>query len=126
MTTPQPSIDWNTVGRESIDLFRGLLRLDTTNPPGNELLAAEYLAECLQEDGLEPWVVESAPGRANLVVRLPATVPRPDGGPLLLAGHTDVVPARSEEWSHPPFGGVEDEGFVWGRGAVDMKKIWSP
>lgn len=116
--------DWNALGDEAVELFRALLKLDTTNPPGNETIAAELIAESLREDGLEPWIVESAPTRANLVVRLPATVPEADRKPaLLLAGHTDVVPANGSVWKHDPFGGVIDDGFIWGRGAVDMKNM---
>ena len=116
-------MDWNEIANESVELFRGLLQLDTTNPPGNEEIAAEYLAESLSEDGLDPFLVESAPGRTNLVVRLPATVDAPSGGPLLLTGHTDVVPAKEDEWRQPPFAGVEADGCIWGRGAVDMKNM---
>jgi acetylornithine deacetylase/succinyl-diaminopimelate desuccinylase-like protein len=123
MVTDTHGIDWDEAGREAVELFKGLLRLDTTNPPGDEKQAAEYLARALSEDGLDPWIVESAPGRANLVVRLPATVDKPTGGPLLLAGHTDVVPADAEQWTYPPFAGAEEDGFVWGRGAVDMKNM---
>ncbi len=118
-------IDWDEAGREAVELFKGLLRLDTTNPPGDEKKAAEYLAEQLSADGLDPWMVESAPGRANLVVRLPATVDKPTGGPLLLAGHTDVVPANADEWTYPPFAGEEADAHIWGRGAVDMKNMVS-
>ncbi|MFW5968235.1 MAG: M20/M25/M40 family metallo-hydrolase [Persicimonas sp.] len=116
-------IDWEEVGRESVELFKGLLQIDTSNPPGGESEAAEYLAETLVEDGLDPWIVESEPGRANLVVRLPATVDEPSGGPLLLAGHTDVVPADPDRWTQPPFAGREVDGSIWGRGAVDMKNM---
>ncbi len=114
---------WSEVERESQALYQGLLRIDTTNPPGNERLAADYLAQSLREDGLEPWIVEPAPGRANLVVRLPATDPDPSQGPLLLAGHTDVVPAHAPDWTHPPFAGLEADGHIWGRGALDMKNM---
>jgi acetylornithine deacetylase/succinyl-diaminopimelate desuccinylase-like protein len=120
---PSSELDWDEVGDEAKELFRSLLRIDTTNPGQPERPAADFLAEQLEEDGLEPWIVESAPGRANLVVRLPATVDEPVGGPLLLAGHTDVVPARAEDWTHPPFDGVEADGYIWGRGAVDMKNM---
>ncbi len=117
-------MDWNEIENESVELFRGLLRLDTTNPPGNEVLATDYLAETLRADGLEPWVVQSAPGRANLVVRLPATTKAPKP-PLLLTGHTDVVPARGEDWQHDPFAAELADGCIWGRGAVDMKNMVS-
>lgn len=116
-------MNWTEIAAESVELFRELLRLDTTNPPGNEKLAAELLAESLSEDGLDPWIVESAPGRANVVARLPATTDEVAGGPLLLTGHTDVVPANAENWRQPPFGAEIAEGCIWGRGAVDMKNM---
>ncbi len=118
-------MNWDEIGNESVELFRGLLRVDTTNPPGAERAAAEYLAESLVADGLDPWVVESAPGRANLVVRLPATTKQTVGGPLLLAGHTDVVPANASDWQHAPFDAAAADGCIWGRGAVDMKNMVS-
>lgn len=116
-------LDWVQINEEALALFRALLRLDTTNPPGNERLAADLLAEELRADGVEPWIAESAPGRANLVARLPANVDAPLDGPLLLAGHTDVVPADAASWTHPPFGAVEADEMIWGRGAVDMKNM---
>jgi acetylornithine deacetylase/succinyl-diaminopimelate desuccinylase-like protein len=106
------------LGDEAVRHLQALLRIDTTNPPGNERAAVDYLARVLREAGLEPTVLDSAPGRGNLVVRL-----RGDGtlAPLLLAGHVDVVPADPAEWSHPPFGGEIHDGWIFGRGAVDMK-----
>lgn len=106
------------LGDEAVRHLQALLRIDTTNPPGNERAAVDYLATVLRAAGIEPTVVDSAPGRANLVARL-----RGDGSlqPLLLAGHVDVVPADPAEWSHPPFGGEIHDGWLFGRGAVDMK-----
>jgi acetylornithine deacetylase/succinyl-diaminopimelate desuccinylase-like protein len=115
-------LDWDAIQQEALALFKDLLRIDTTNPPGNERPAADLLAESLREDGIEPWIAESAPGRANLVARLKANR-ESDLEPLLLAGHTDVVPAKAEEWTHPPFDAVEADEMVWGRGAVDMKNM---
>ncbi len=109
---------WEAVGDEVVRHLQALLRIDTTNPPGNETAAAEYLARVLRSEGFEPLVLESAPGRGNLVARLKGTGER---APLLLMCHTDVVPAEPEHWSYPPFGGEIHDGFVWGRGAVDMK-----
>lgn len=124
MTSQSSQLDWPAIHQEAIDLFVALLRLNTTNPPGNERIATDLLAESLREDGIEPWIVESAPGRANLVARLPANVSSPSGtGPLLLAGHTDVVPANASQWTHDPFGGVQADGMIWGRGALDMKNM---
>jgi acetylornithine deacetylase/succinyl-diaminopimelate desuccinylase-like protein len=102
-------------------LLTALLRMDTTNPPGAERQAVDFLADRLREVGVEPTVLESAPGRANLVARLRG---RGDaGGPLLLAAHLDVVEADPTRWKYPPFAGVEAEGCLWGRGAVDMKHM---
>ncbi|MEZ4401259.1 MAG: M20/M25/M40 family metallo-hydrolase [Kofleriaceae bacterium] len=97
-----------------------LLRIDTTNPPGNERPAADYLADRLREVGYEVTVVEAAPGRANLVTRY-----RGDGSaqPLLLAAHLDVVEADATQWRYPPFSGAVAEGCLWGRGAIDMKNM---
>ncbi|MCW5883063.1 MAG: M20/M25/M40 family metallo-hydrolase, partial [Anaerolineae bacterium] len=113
-------VPWHDVRAEVTRLLVGLLRLDTTNPPGNEILAAEYLADVLRADGIEPTVLSSAPGRGNVVARL-----RGDGSapPLLLMGHTDVVPAEPDKWQRPPFSGDVVDGVIWGRGATDMKNV---
>jgi acetylornithine deacetylase/succinyl-diaminopimelate desuccinylase-like protein len=110
---------------EATELFRRLLRLDTTNPPGRETQAAELLERHLADAGIEGEIFEKEPGRGNLVARLEATVDpqKRVGGPLLLTGHTDVVPAEASRWTHPPFEAVEADGCIWGRGAVDMKHM---
>jgi acetylornithine deacetylase/succinyl-diaminopimelate desuccinylase-like protein len=101
-----------------MELLRALLRLDTSNPPGCEAPATRLLEAELQRDGIPSVWIEPAPDRSNLVARLPG-----DGTarPLLLSCHLDTVPADSSRWTHPPFGGVEADGCLWGRGAVDMK-----
>jgi acetylornithine deacetylase/succinyl-diaminopimelate desuccinylase-like protein len=101
-------------------LCQQLLRIDTTNPPGNELPAAELLADELSGAGLQPVVLESAPGRGNVVARLRGTGERP---PLLLTAHLDVVEADPSAWDHPPFCGEVHDGCLWGRGAIDMKNM---
>jgi acetylornithine deacetylase/succinyl-diaminopimelate desuccinylase-like protein len=104
---------------EAISLTRDLLRIDTSNPPGNETPAALMLKEYLESNGLECELVARFPDRANLVARIPGTG---DGPSLALLGHTDVVPADAQDWQHPPFSGhLDDDGYLWGRGAVDMK-----
>ena len=108
------------LAEHSVRLCQQLLRIDTTNPPGNELPAAELLAEELRTAGLEPSVLQSAPGRANVVARLRGTGELP---PLLLTAHLDVVEAEPESWKHPPFCGEVHEGCLWGRGAIDMKNM---
>jgi acetylornithine deacetylase/succinyl-diaminopimelate desuccinylase-like protein len=104
----------------AFELCQQLVRIDTTNPPGNERQAADLLAGELAQAGLEPVVLESAPGRANLVVRLAGTGAAP---PLLLSAHLDVVEADASAWTHPPFGGTVADGFLWGRGTIDVKNM---
>ncbi|MBF9131585.1 M20/M25/M40 family metallo-hydrolase [Plantactinospora sp. S1510] len=107
-----------------VELCRDLLRIDTSNTgdtetSAGERVAAEYVAEKLAEVGVEAHVRESAPGRTNLVARIPGT--DPSRGALLVHGHLDVVPADASEWSVHPFSGEISDGYLWGRGAIDMK-----
>ncbi len=97
-----------------------LVRIDTTNPPGNELPAAQYVANVLREAGIDPVILESAPGRGNVIARL-----KGDGSarPMLLMSHLDVVPAEPKEWSHPPFQAELADGCIWGRGCMDCKVL---
>jgi acetylornithine deacetylase/succinyl-diaminopimelate desuccinylase-like protein len=109
---------------EVVELCRDLLRIDTTNTGdtttcAGERVAAEYVAEKLAEVGLEPVIHESARGRASVVARYAGE--NPDRGALLVHGHLDVVPADADEWSVDPFSGELADGYLWGRGAVDMK-----
>ncbi|MFG1924439.1 M20/M25/M40 family metallo-hydrolase [Cryptosporangium sp. NPDC048952] len=110
---------------EVIALASALIRIDTTNlgdphSVGTERTAAEYVAEQLTDAGYEPTYVESgAPGRGNVVARLPGA--DPGKGALLIHGHLDVVPADPAEWTVHPFSGEVRDGYLWGRGAVDMK-----
>ncbi len=113
---------------EVVGLCRDLLRIDTSNfgdgsGPG-ERAAGEHVAGLLHEVGLDPEYVEGFPGRGNVVVRIPGD---PAGtaarGALLLHGHLDVVPARAQDWSVPPFSGELVDDCLWGRGAVDMKDM---
>ncbi|MBV8064884.1 MAG: M20/M25/M40 family metallo-hydrolase [Actinobacteria bacterium] len=103
---------------EVTELLSGLIRLDTTNPPGNETIAAEYLRAYLEAAGLECELIARSPERANLVTRIKGTG---DGPSLLLLGHTDVVLADPAEWQVPPFSGEARDEEIWGRGALDMK-----
>src|SRR3954453_16035490 len=104
---------------EATALLRDLIRADTSNPPGHETAAATLLRDYLEDSGVECELVARDPARANLIARIPGTG---DGPSLALLGHTDVVPADPTGWRHPPFAGhVDEDGYVWGRGAVDMK-----
>lgn len=111
-------MNWDAIQAEAVSRLQALLRIDTTNPPGNEAAAAELLAGYLRDEGFEPTLLEGAPGRPCVIARLAG---RGERGPLLLQGHMDVVPADPTEWTHPPFSGVIADGCVWGRGALDMK-----
>lgn len=104
---------------EAITHLRNLLRLNTTNPPGNEIAAVKYIAGVLMAEGIPSYIFEPAPGRANLVATLKGNGSRK---PLLLNAHLDVVPAEEKHWKYPPFSGELAEGCVWGRGAIDMKQ----
>lgn len=110
--------DWNALEREVVDLFTALLRVDTTNPPGNETACAVILKDYLAGNGIESTLVGETPERQNLVARLDGARPGPT---LTLMGHMDVVPVEAAEWSVPPFGGLVKDGYVWGCGATDMK-----
>ena len=101
-----------------VRLLQELIRLDTTNPPGNETLAAEHLRDYLTAAGVECELFARVPERANLVARIRGTG---DGPSLALLSHTDVVLADAREWERAPFGGELVDGHVWGRGALDMK-----
>ena len=105
---------------EAISMLSHLIRIDTTNPPGNETAAASFLADDLGKEGFECEIIESSSGRGNVITRLKGVAEKPN---LLLLSHLDVVPAKPEEWSVDPFGGVVKDGFVWGRGALDMKSM---
>ena len=110
--------DWMALGDEATALLSQYVRINTTNPPGNEIVAARWLAGVLRRDGIEAQIFEPAPGKANLYARL-----RGDGSarPLILLNHMDVVLASPEYWTVDPFSGLIKDGYVWGRGALDMK-----
>jgi acetylornithine deacetylase/succinyl-diaminopimelate desuccinylase-like protein len=128
-TAPSGDVDAATWGRAHdrlIDTLRGLIRIRSVNPPppeapDGELVAARYVASLLRDAGLEPEIAEPVPGRGSVHVRL-----RGDGtggDPFLLLSHLDVVPAPPERWTHDPFAADLVEGYVYGRGAVDMKSM---
>jgi acetylornithine deacetylase/succinyl-diaminopimelate desuccinylase-like protein len=101
-----------------VELLRELIRFDTTNPPGNETACIAHVQRMLEETGVETRIVAKDEARPNLVARVRGAGEAP---PLLLYGHVDVVTTSGQEWTHPPFGGELVDGWVWGRGALDMK-----
>lgn len=116
--TVLPDSVWVPHGEEAGRLLSEYVRIKSVNPPGNEAESAKFLAGILEKEGISYKIFESAPGRANLVARL-----KGDGSekPILLLNHMDVVPAEAEGWAVEPFSGEIRDGFVWGRGTIDMK-----
>ena len=110
---------------EVAGICQALIRIDTSNFGGNEgpgeRSAAEYVAGLISEVGLETTLLESSPGRANVVARMEGTDKSLPA--LIVHGHLDVVPAFKDEWSVDPFGAEIKDGMIWGRGAVDMKDM---
>lgn len=100
-----------------VDLLSELIRFDTTNPPGDERACVEWIADRLADYGVDSETYAMDPDRPNLLARLEGG----DAPALLLYGHVDVVPTTGQDWTHPPFSGVVEDGYVWGRGALDMK-----
>jgi acetylornithine deacetylase/succinyl-diaminopimelate desuccinylase-like protein len=101
-----------------VDLTRDLIQLDTTNPPGQEHIAVDLVERVLDEAGISSARFENARGRPNLVARLKG---RGEAPPFLLQGHVDVVTTVNQDWRRNPFGGEIVDGYLWGRGALDMK-----
>ena len=102
---------------EALAWLQDFIRVDTINPPGNETRAVEFIGNILDEEGIDYQSAESAPGRGNLWARLEGG----DEPALILLQHTDVVPADPAYWTTDPLSGEIKDGYVWGRGALDMK-----
>ena len=115
------NIDWTELGNEASKVLSDLIQFDTTNPPGNERIAAEYLARFLENEGIESELLEPLPQRTSILARLKGSRPGPK---LMLLSHTDVVPATNpNDWEQPPFSGAIEDNYIWGRGALDMKSM---
>ena len=110
--------EWRRATDETVDHLRQFIRVDTVNPPGNEMRLARLIDGIFGEAGIERTLLEPTPGRAALVARLRGSG---EGGPLLLLAHLDVVGVEPDKWSADPFGGVVRDGYVYGRGAIDDK-----
>lgn len=111
-------VDWAKVAPETIAHYSALLRLDTTNPPGNETRAAKYLQSVLEREGIPAGLFALDPSRANLVARLKGNGSKQ---PVLILGHTDTVGVQRENWTVDPFAAIRKNGFIYGRGAQDDK-----
>ena len=105
---------------ESVQLLVSYLRIDTTNPPGDEIRAAHFFGDIFRREGIEHRILESAPGRGSIWARLRGNG---SGRPVILLNHLDVVPHDARYWTAPPFAGEVRDGFIIGRGALDMKSL---
>ena len=108
----------SSIYQRPAELLQRLIQFDTTNPPGNETECIAYIDTLLKKSGLETTCLAKSPHRPNLITRLKGQGSAP---PLLLYGHVDVVTTANQEWTHPPFEGKLVDGYIWGRGALDMK-----
>jgi acetylornithine deacetylase/succinyl-diaminopimelate desuccinylase-like protein len=109
---------WKPLEEEAVSTLSRYIQVDTTNPPGNEIKAAQFIKKIFDREGIESKIIESRPGRGNIYARL-----RGDGSKkaVLLLNHMDVVPADPHHWKEPPFSGIIKDGEIWGRGALDDK-----
>jgi acetylornithine deacetylase/succinyl-diaminopimelate desuccinylase-like protein len=115
------SLDYDRLRDETAQLLSQYLRINTSNPPGNELATAQWLKDVLAKEGIEGQILDTTelgPGRANFYARLKGTGQRKA---IALVHHMDVVPVSRQFWSVDPFAGLIQDGYVWGRGALDMK-----
>lgn len=119
-SSADPTPNWEAVQKEALELFEQYLKIDTTNPPGNETRAARFFEAICQKESIEHRVFESASGRGTFWARV-----RGDGSkrPIILLNHTDVVPHSREFWTVEAFSAVKKDGFIYGRGAMDMKSF---
>ncbi|MEO6398487.1 MAG: M20/M25/M40 family metallo-hydrolase [Tepidiformaceae bacterium] len=117
---PAATPDWDAVQNEAVDLLCAFLRIDTSNPPGNERLACDFIGELLEREGIPYELFDAGGDRVSLRAVLAG-----DGSkrPFMLLNHTDVVPVQREFWDEEPFSGLIKEGHIWGRGALDMKGL---
>jgi acetylornithine deacetylase/succinyl-diaminopimelate desuccinylase-like protein len=108
----------SSIYQRPAELLQRLIQFDTTNPPGNEAECINFIKSLLTEAGIETTILGQTPERPNLIAKLPG---QGSASPILLYGHVDVVTTENQHWQHPPFEGRVVDGYVWGRGALDMK-----
>src|SRR6185312_3554419 len=116
--TQAQTIDSSQVNAELLRHYQVLVRIDTTDPPGNETKAVEYIKQVLEAEGIPVIVTAQDPARANLIARIKGNGSK---RPLLLLGHTDTVRVDASKWTFPPFSATRDGGYIYGRGTLDNK-----
>jgi acetylornithine deacetylase/succinyl-diaminopimelate desuccinylase-like protein len=110
--------DWGKIDEETLRHFQAIVKMDTTDPPGGEKPAADYLKQVLEAEGIPVQVFSKEPNRPNIVARIKGSGKQ---RPLLLMGHTDTVNVDAKKWTHPPFSAARETGYIYGRGTVDDK-----
>ena len=108
------------MSHEAVELLSQYLKIDTTNPPGNEILGVAFFARIFEQEGIAYKTYEASTGRGSIKAEIKGTGEK---GTIILLNHIDVVPAKASEWSVYPFGGEVKDGFIYGRGALDMKSL---
>ena len=119
--SPAASPSLSQIQQDALGWLQGLLRIDTTNPPGNELVAAKYIAAILTKEGIPSEIFESTPGRGFIVARLSSGSLPDSSRALLLMAHLDVVGVDKSKWTEDPFAATIKDGYLYGRGAIDDK-----
>lgn len=120
-TTVSSSLDWGRLGAEALEILQAYVRIPSVNPPADTTKTADFLRQVLEENGVPARVYASGPIARNVLARLPGR--DPSRKPLLLLNHMDVVPADASRWKVPPFAAAVHDGFLWGRGTLDMKGL---
>src|ERR1700733_13969248 len=116
LTAAAQTPDWAKVDEEAMRHFQALVRIDTTDPPGNETKVVDYVRKVLEGEGFQVTVAAKDPARANLIARLKGSGAKK---PLLIMGHSDTVRVDASKWTFPPFSATREGGYVYGRGTLD-------
>jgi len=119
--SPRPVRDTSAIAKEAQGWLADLIKINTSNPPGNEQIAAMYVTGILAKDGIKAEILDLAPGRSAVVARLRSSAVAQPSKALLLVAHLDTVPVDKSKWSVNPFGAVIKDGYMYGRGAIDDK-----
>ena len=115
-----PELDWKKLEAETREHFSAMVRINSSNPPGNETIVAKYIQGVLEKEAIPSKLVGTDPNRLSLIARLKGSGAKK---PILIMGHTDVVPVQAERWSEDPFGAKLVDGYIWGRGTIDDKDV---
>ncbi len=119
--SPLPTGDTSAIAKEARGWLADLIKINTSNPPGNEQIAAMYITGILAKEGIKAEILDMAPGRSAVVARLRSSAVAQPSRALLLVAHLDTVPVEKSRWSVDPFGAVVKDGYLYGRGAIDDK-----